>query len=155
MRDASFYPGSPCPPSLPRAPMSGPAPFPQFSPTPPRLQGYQRPQIQVKKMVWDIGKNRVLSFLTFRDKKSARTGRCWPRPPSPCPGTSTPPRISTRASGSASCRSDFAPWVRRGTDLNPTAGPRSSDTQVWHASRGDSRPGGAGGILQDVQTKAD
>ena len=103
MRENTFYPG-PHPPGLPRAPLSGPAPFPQFSPTPPRLQGYQRPQIQVKKTVCQVGKNRDLSFLIFSDKKSVKTGRCWPRRPSPCQGTSTPPRILTRASDSASCR---------------------------------------------------
>ena len=75
MRENTFYPG-PHPPGLPRAPLSGPAPFPQFSPTPPRLQGYQRPQIQVKKTVCQVGKNRVLSFLIFSDKKSAKTERC-------------------------------------------------------------------------------
>ena len=32
---------------LPGPPMSVPTPFPPFSPTPPRLQGYQRPQTQV------------------------------------------------------------------------------------------------------------
>ena len=43
MRENSFYPPHP-PPGLPRPPLSVTGPFPHFNPTPPRLQGYQRPQ---------------------------------------------------------------------------------------------------------------
>ena len=46
MRENSFY-QPPHHGGLPRPPMSVPTPFPPFSPTPPRLQGYQRPQTQV------------------------------------------------------------------------------------------------------------
>ena len=48
MRENSFY-QPPHHGGLPRPPMSVPTPFPPFSPTPPRLQGYQRPQTQVIK----------------------------------------------------------------------------------------------------------
>ena len=43
MRENSFYPPHPHP-GLPRPPLSVTGPFPHFNPTPPRLQGYQRPQ---------------------------------------------------------------------------------------------------------------
>ena len=54
MRESSFYPGppGPLPPGLPHPPMSVPGPFPPFSPNPPRLQGYQRPQAQVREVQW-------------------------------------------------------------------------------------------------------
>ena len=48
MRENFFYQSSHHG-GLPRPPMSVPTPFPPFSPTPPRLQGYQRPQTQVIK----------------------------------------------------------------------------------------------------------
>ena len=48
MRENSFYPPTPPPGGLARPTLSVPGPFQGFSHSPPRLQGYQRPQSQVQ-----------------------------------------------------------------------------------------------------------
>ena len=48
MRENSFYPPTPPPGGLARPTLAVPGPFQGFSHSPPRLQGYQRPQSQVE-----------------------------------------------------------------------------------------------------------
>ena len=48
IRDSPFYAKQLSPSPIPRPALSVPSPFPNFSPPPPRLQGYQRHQTQVR-----------------------------------------------------------------------------------------------------------
>lgn len=123
MRDNSFYPHHPHP-GLPRPPMSVTGPFPHFNPTPPRLQGYQRPQNQVRRIIYHISvylwRRRshklpnlcvlvqwpTLHFCSVM--RLERMARCWPRRLSQCQETSPLAPILTRGSALASCKAQVS-----------------------------------------------